>query len=153
VEGLLSIDLEDRIIMMNQASARLLNTRQDTAVGKTIQEVIRNPEIQKLIKDAATTHEPMEKEVVFRNGAEKLFQVHLSGLFADDGARMGTLLVFSDVTRVRTLENHRRDFVANVSHELRTPLTSIKGFVETLLDGDGKDRDQDRRFLEIVRRH
>ena len=37
------------------------------------------------------------------------------------------LIVLHDVTRLRHLENVRRDFVANVSHELRTPITSIKG--------------------------
>jgi signal transduction histidine kinase len=44
----------------------------------------------------------------------------------------------------------RTDFVANVSHELRTPLTSIKGFVETLLDGALEDKESSRRFLTIV---
>ena len=44
----------------------------------------------------------------------------------------------------------RRDFVANVSHELRTPITSIKGFVETLLDGAMHDSDDTERFLRIV---
>jgi two-component system phosphate regulon sensor histidine kinase PhoR len=42
--------------------------------------------------------------------------------------------------------------VANVSHELKTPITSIKGFVETLLDGALEDEDQARRFLDIVAR-
>ncbi len=55
-----------------------------------------------------------------------------------------------DVTRLRGLENVRRDFVANVSHELKTPITSIKGFVETLLDGAMHDPADARRFLKIV---
>ena len=55
-----------------------------------------------------------------------------------------------DITRLRHLENVRRDFVANVSHELRTPITSIKGFVETLLHENLQDRDQSLRFLGIV---
>jgi len=46
----------------------------------------------------------------------------------------------------------RRDFVANVSHELRTPITSIKGFVETLLDGALENRENAVRFLRIVLR-
>ena len=44
----------------------------------------------------------------------------------------------------------RSGFVANVSHELRTPLTSIKGFVETLLDGAMENSDTCRRFLSII---
>ena len=50
------------------------------------------------------------------------------------------------------MENIRRDFVANVSHELRTPITSIKGFVETLMDGALEDKENATRFLEIIRR-
>jgi two-component system phosphate regulon sensor histidine kinase PhoR len=50
------------------------------------------------------------------------------------------------------IEDLRREFVANVSHELRTPITSIKGFIETLLDG-AKDNPEDaERFLQIVAR-
>jgi two-component system phosphate regulon sensor histidine kinase PhoR len=46
----------------------------------------------------------------------------------------------------------RRDFVANVSHELRTPLTSIKGFVETILDGAVRKKERER-FLNIIDNH
>lgn len=51
------------------------------------------------------------------------------------------------------LEGVRRDFVANVSHELRTPITSIKGFVETLLDGASNDPEDTERFLKIILKH
>jgi len=54
------------------------------------------------------------------------------------------------VTRLRRLENVRRDFVANVSHELKTPITAIRGFVETLLDGAIDSKEDARRFLEII---
>ena len=46
----------------------------------------------------------------------------------------------------------RSDFVANVSHELKTPITSIRGYVETLLDGALDDREDSEQFLEIVLR-
>ena len=62
------------------------------------------------------------------------------------------LIVLHDVTRLRHLENVRRDFVANVSHELRTPITSIKGFVETLLEDGFADQASAQRFLGIVLR-
>ena len=47
----------------------------------------------------------------------------------------------------------RRDFVANVSHELKTPLTSIKGFVETLLEGALEDKENSVNFLKIINTH
>ncbi|MGB4521098.1 MAG: ATP-binding protein, partial [Candidatus Omnitrophota bacterium] len=42
---------------------------------------------------------------------------------------------------------------ANVSHELKTPLTSIKGFVETLLEGALDDKENNRNFLKIIQDH
>jgi len=56
------------------------------------------------------------------------------------------------VTKLRRLETVRRDFVANVSHELRTPITSIRGYVETLLDGALDSREDAQRFLQTVLR-
>lgn len=60
------------------------------------------------------------------------------------------IIIFNDTKRFHRLENIRKDFVANVSHELKTPITSIKGFVETLLEGDLTNPAQTRQFLEVI---
>jgi len=60
------------------------------------------------------------------------------------------IIIFNDATRFRKLENIRKDFVANVSHELKTPITSIKGFVETLLEGSITDPVKIRQFLDVI---
>jgi two-component system phosphate regulon sensor histidine kinase PhoR len=57
------------------------------------------------------------------------------------------------MTRVRKLENFRRDFVANVSQEIKTPLTVIRGAVETLLDGAIDEPESAKRFMEIIAQH
>jgi two-component system phosphate regulon sensor histidine kinase PhoR len=59
----------------------------------------------------------------------------------------------SDITRIKQLEDLRRDFVANVSHELKTPITSIKGFVETLKDGAIDEPETAKHFLQIIENH
>jgi two-component system phosphate regulon sensor histidine kinase PhoR len=51
------------------------------------------------------------------------------------------------------LERIRKDFVINVSHELRTPLASIQGYTETLLDGALDDKENNVRFLNIIRQN
>jgi two-component system phosphate regulon sensor histidine kinase PhoR len=57
------------------------------------------------------------------------------------------------VTRIKQLENMRKDFVANVSHELKTPITSILGFVETLRGGALDEPERAKRFLGIIAEH
>ena len=48
-----------------------------------------------------------------------------------------------------TLEQSRRDFVANVSHELRSPITSIQGFAQGMLDGT-ISKEENERYLQVV---
>lgn len=74
-------------------------------------------------------------------------------LTAGAGGERGALVVLHDVTRLRHLEQVRRDFVDNVSHELRTPFTLVSGFAETLLDGDLCPNPEARHFLEIIHKH
>ena len=66
--------------------------------------------------------------------------------------KIGALLVLNDVTRLRKLERHRKDFVGNVSHELRTPLTAILGFVETITEGKVDDIETQNRFISIIQK-
>ena len=81
-------------------------------------------------------------------------QVHATPLRGESTSRpTGSVLVMNDITRLKHLEDLRRDFVANVSHELKTPITSIKGFVETLLDGASGDAATVERFLQIILNH
>lgn len=68
-------------------------------------------------------------------------------ILPDRHAPGGSLLLVQDLTRVRRLENIRRDFVSNISHELRTPLASLKALTETLQEGALDDPEAARRFL------
>ncbi|OLO39183.1 hypothetical protein BTR23_09000 [Alkalihalophilus pseudofirmus] len=51
-----------------------------------------------------------------------------------------------------SLEQRRKDFIANISHELRTPLTGIQGFLEALQDGLIKDEDSKQKYYQIMHR-
>jgi len=55
-----------------------------------------------------------------------------------------------EATLKSQLEEVMAQFVSNISHELRTPLTSIKGYVETLLEGAMNEEDTCRRFLQVI---
>ena len=152
VEAVVAIDRDEVIIGVNDAGAELLGMDTAAVVGRTLQEVLRNPDLIALGRAAQAATDPVEDEVVLRRDGERHLQVHATGLRSPEGERLGALLVLNDVTRIRRLETMRRDFVANVSHELRTPITSIKGFVETLQNDPPEDPVVSARFLGIVNR-
>ena len=54
---------------------------------------------------------------------------------------------------LESLDELRREFVANVSHELRTPLTAIRGYAETLLGGALEKRDTAQDFIRVIHNH
>ncbi len=149
-EGVLAVDSQERVISMNPASRRLLGVDQAQAQGRPLGEVVRNADLSRFISRALADPEPIEADVLLLGDRERVMQAHGSSLHDADGRAIGAVVVLNDVTDFRRLENIRRDFVANVSHELKTPITSIKGFVETLLDGAITDPEDSGRFLRIV---
>ena len=160
-EAVLVIDMNERIARFNQAAAYLFDVAPASAQGRSIQEVIRNTDLQRLIAQTLSSEESQEAPMAVEgdivlyngNGTERFLQAHGTILKDVKGVRVGVLIVLNDITRLKVLENVRRDFVANVSHELKTPITSIKGFVETLREG-AIDFPEDRmRFLDIIARH
>jgi two-component system phosphate regulon sensor histidine kinase PhoR len=150
VEGVLAVDRDEHVITVNQAAARLLGINPAEASGRSIQEVVRNADLQQFVERALSSADPVEGEITLRGHGERFLQAHGTVLRDGQGREIGALVVLNDVTRLRRLENVRREFVANVSHEIRTPITSIKGFVETLLDGAMWHPPDAERFLGIV---
>jgi two-component system phosphate regulon sensor histidine kinase PhoR len=153
VEGVLAVDMDERIISMNEAGAKVLGVNLETIHGRSIQEVVRNTELQEFVSRALSSSQPVEGDITIHEGvSDRYLQAHGTILHDARGGCMGAVIVLNDVTRLRRLETVRKDFVANVSHELKTPITSIKGFVETLLEGAMKNPDDMERFLQIIAR-
>ena len=153
VEGVIAVDMDERIMSMNQAAAQMCACNPSAAKGRTIQEVIRNVVLHEFVRNTLSSQEPVEKDIVLHSGSERFINGHGTVLRDPEGKRMGALIVLNDVTRIQRLENVRREFVSNVSHEIKTPITAIKGFVETLRDGSVKNPDDAEKFLGIIENH
>ncbi len=152
-EGVVAIDTAETIINMNQAAADMFENEREKAAGRSVQEVVRNLELQNFVREALATDEAQESDISLFTPAETILNIHSSPIRDSEGQRIGTLLVMADVTKLRRLENMRRDFVANVSHEIKTPLTAIKGYVETLVNQEVDSKDDYERFLGIINKH
>jgi len=148
--GVIAIDSCHRVMDLNDAARRLLDLRSPIPEGVRLGEVTRYPDLLALIDESEKAGAPVEREMAAGSAQELLINMRAAALKDVSGARVGTLVVLSDVTLLRRLETVRQDFVANVSHELRTPVTSVKGFAETLLDGAMNDPATAERFLKII---
>ena len=150
-DSVVAIDADKKIIRMNQAATTLFALPSEVVKGKAVQGIIRNAYVLELIDFTLAHNTQQEQKITLFNGTEPIIlQTHAVPLRDEDNKSMGVLLVMNDLTKLNRLENIRQDFVANVSHELKTPITAIKGYVETLLDGALDDRENARRFLNIV---
>jgi two-component system phosphate regulon sensor histidine kinase PhoR len=152
-EGILVIDPHNEIRTYNPAALDLLDI-QDVRhfMGRDYREVISSSEVREFFNSALAGNVGEPITVTLGGSVYRTLELRAIPLIASRVVAPGVLFVIYDITRIRKLEGIRRDFIANVSHELRTPVTSIKGFVETLLEGAKDEPESLDRFLGIIAR-
>jgi two-component system phosphate regulon sensor histidine kinase PhoR len=148
VEGVIALDHQGRILLLNAAAEALFQIKSTQAKGRPFLEVLRQSPLNEVLSDALSRREPLSREITLHSPHERILAVHARPV--DYGEGTGVLTAFHDVTELRRLERIRQEFVANASHELKTPLTSIKGFAETLLDGAIDDPQNNRAFVQTI---
>ena len=167
VEAVLVLDENLVIKAINPAACSLAGYPREEALNRLLIEVFRNSELRDFAADILSERQPMEREIVFSmpvvtgkpvhgGRRERFLQVHGSIFKKGNLGQIDTvshyriLLVLHDISELKRLEQIRKDFVANVSHELKTPITSLKGYVETLLDGAIDEKETAVEFLRVV---
>jgi two-component system phosphate regulon sensor histidine kinase PhoR len=153
VEGVLAVDQNERILNFNPGAAQLLELKVGDARGRSVQEMIRNPDLQKFIGNILAQSDVLSGEIVIYGNDDRFLQLHGTALTDASGGKIGALVVFNDVSQLKRLETVRRDFVANVSHELKTPITALKGCVETLAGGTAVAGQEGGKFIAMMSRH
>ena len=152
VEGVVLLEPSGKIQLVNQSLEKQFALSIDVR-GQTLAEAFRRPELVQLLTRLDTERKVLSCELEVGGAEARYFEVSAATVFDREGRPQGAIFVLHDLTRIRQLENTRREFVANVSHELRTPLSLIRGYVETLRDGAITDPDLSARFLETIERN
>ena len=146
-EGVLVVDADGRIVLMNPALKAMLLVSVEPA-GRNVLHVMRNADLSALLERVRKT-DSAETELELSGLMPRRLLVRARSL---EGAPGTVLVVLVDLTELRRLESVRRDFVANASHELRSPLTSIRAAAETL-ESDADDPDAARHFVGLIARN
>jgi two-component system phosphate regulon sensor histidine kinase PhoR len=149
--GILAFTSDLRLSFANRAGIDMLELSEPTPVNARLIELIRQPRVIDVVSEAQRSGQTLDGELD-RNDGNTVLRLRAYPLATDQGAasRPPMLLILTDETRLRQLENARRDFTANVSHELKTPLAAIKAYTETLLMGAMDDPDAKERFIQRI---
>ena len=146
-DGVIVLDSDNRIRLINRAAQWLLDADIHSARGSTLAEIVRDHELLELTSGSAATGRIQRAEMELLH--HRRFLHAIATPISADPSR-GVLLTLQDVTRLRQVQNTRREFVSNVSHELRTPLASVNAMVETLDGGAIYDTEVARDFLSRI---
>ena len=143
-DGVIAFDMKGNVTYINPAAKQMLELRDTDDNFAKVFSKYEDVNMEKIIYLENWTSSEMKIEN--NQGSMNLFFVP----FKDEINRpTGVMVVIQDITEHVKLDNMRKEFVADVSHELKTPLTSIKGFSETLLEGDC-DKETEKHFLTII---
>lgn len=144
-DGVLAYDTNGALIHANSSCYELLN--QDQIEGIPMTKMLDDLGFNAV--DIASMLPDDFKESTLSSG-DKFISAGITPYLNTSGKVSGVIIVLQDVTKLKKLDNMRKEFVANVSHELRTPLTTVKTYTETLMEGALDDRETAVNFLKTI---
>jgi len=150
-ESLLIIDPKGYILLANQSFKDIFKIK-ESPEGKHFIEIIRNMDLIELLRSSMETKKDDHREIIIKKAGQDItLNARAMPILDSTGNFAFIIILLQNVTTLKRLENMRRDFIANVSHELKTPITAIKGYAETLLDGAIDDKENAKKFVEIIK--
>lgn len=153
-EGLLVVDAQGKVVMMNPAAERLLGVARKDKIGKPVDESLKEEQLLSLVKDSKSK-EGKEVELFSQNNeTSKTIRASSAIIENENGQTVGMVSILSDITKQKEIDRLKASFVANVTHELRTPLVSIDKAITLLLSDAGRElSDNQQQFLAIASRN
>jgi len=109
VEGVIAVDRKERVILFNSASEKIFSLSADKVIGEFCWEVLRNNELNSLLKEALSKGELFSRDLTLLFPEERVFEVHAVPL-GNKEKIWGAVAVLHDVTKIKKLEKMRVEF-------------------------------------------
>ena len=149
-DGVIGCDRNGCIRIFNGAACSIFSVKENEVLGELCWNVLPGGEFARAlvsqIKDSDP--EPVQRLMLFPD--QRMFAVKMYAVRSERGRNLGAYAVLRDMSGVKRIERSLDDVFNSLTQELANPLTTIKGFVETLLEGAYLDTEVTRRFLQII---
>lgn len=154
-EGLVVVDSQGNVVMMNPAAEKLLGVSQKEKSGRPLTEGVKDEQLISLIRPHPGESKGREIELASpRDETKKVLRASSAVIENEDGYTVGMVSVLSDITKQKELDGLKSSFVANVSHELRTPLVAMDKSISLILNKDaGPLTETQEQFLSVAQRN
>ena len=138
-DGVLVVDKEGAVALMNPAATRFLSVSAEEMLGKAINH-IKVEElasvIQEVLEKGTENLSGVSRELQLQaEGREVFLRCHAVPVRDEEDALLGVVAVLQDITQLKELERMKADFVAMVTHELRAPVAAIEQQLTVILKG------------------
>jgi len=140
-DGVVVIDQEQRIVLINQMAVQALEINQKVTGGMPLKSLLAPQELLDLI-EGENNH--LSQQIEIEDAHENIYSAQLTPIPA-----VGLAITLHDITSLKKLDRIKSDFVNTVSHDLRSPLTAILGYVE-LIERTGQTNELQREFIRRV---
>jgi PAS domain S-box-containing protein len=160
-DGIMTVDLQRRIVTFNAAMERLTGWKREEALGKQCFDVLQAKDkdgnvcmIRCPLTRASSSDESyfgLDSAIMTKDGRKLDVAMAYSIVRSAGGEPINAVVSLRDVSRLREIESLRATLLSTISHELQTPVSIIKGYASTLAQSDaGWSQESLHQGMEVI---
>lgn len=130
-EPIICLDNQKNVLFVNNEAIKILNIDYDQIINQSALDIsLKNDLFRRLIRELDSDLVKDEPLKIYSNNKESYFQVR----YVTTTNNTGTVILLSNITKYKELDNAKTNFISIISHELKTPVSAIMMSLKLLED-------------------